>query len=123
MNKTNKIAILGIVALFAVLTVSTASAHVTQYFDPQDSSVPEGYCNTTEVKVMANITGGDTLRSGQFGIKYDQSCCNITNVQWGPNTFPDFCRWNAGTTCWGYGCDFIKYYFSSAGVTGIHRLR
>jgi len=118
MNKT-KIATLGILALFAVLTVSTVSAHVTQYFDPQDSSVPEGYCNTIEVKVMANITAPDTLKGGQFGIKYDQSCVNITNLVWGPKILPALSRWNAGTTCWGYGYDFVKYTFTSMSETGV----
>jgi hypothetical protein len=125
MNKTKmKIVTLGIAVLFAVLTVSTASAHVTQYFDPQDSSVPEGYCNTTEVKVMANITGGDDLRGGQFNIKYNPSCCNIVDLQWGPTIFPMMSSWNA-TSCWppeeAPGIDHIRYTFMlmETGVTEI----
>ena len=125
MNKTKtKIAFgIGIVALLAVLSVSTASAYVTIYLDPQDSSVPEGYCHSTEVKVMANITGGDDLRAGQFNFRYDLPCCNVTDLAWGPSVFSGFSVWNppGAPECWPPGQEHIRYYFMSP-QTGISEI-
>ena len=114
---------IGIAILFAVLTVSTASAEVTVYLDPQDGSV-SGHGDTTEVKVMFNITGSDTARQGQIGIKYDQSCVNIIDVEFGPKTFAMFTDWNstAWPHCWGYGYDLFRYWFSSGSETGVVEL-
>jgi hypothetical protein len=104
-----KIATLGLLVLLAVLAMPTASAYVTMYFDPQDSSVPGGYCNTTHVKVMANITSPDDLWMGQFAIYHSESCANITDLQWGPNIYTMMSSWNAGTDCVGTDYDWIKF--------------
>ena len=128
MNKT-KIAILGIVVLFAVLTVSTASAaHATFFFEPQNTSVPEGYCNTREVKLMINITTDtpmDRVKGGQIGIRYNPSCMNITNHPvygewsgWGPNIDPWMSSWNAYPICYGDAggmrYDMVMYGFDGS---------
>ena len=118
MNKT-KIAILGIVALFAVLTVSTASAHVTLNFVPQDSSVPEGECHSAYVEVWVHVEDPDTMQYGQFAIHYDPSCVNITDHPvmdvaegWGPWIDSSKSSWNAYPQCGGGpGYDMIMYYF------------
>jgi len=112
MNKKRTTLGIGIVLALLVLTVSTASAYITIYLDPQDSDVP-GYGDTTEVKVMADITGGDNLWLGQFNIQYDQSCCDITDLTWGEHVFPGMSAWNPPgyPECWGYGQDHIRYYF------------
>jgi len=112
MNSRRIVFGIGIVLALLVLTVSTASAYITIYLDPQDSDVP-GYGDTTEVKVMADITGGDNLWLGQFNIQYDQSCCDITDLTWGEHVFPGMSAWNPPgyPECWGYGQDHIRYYF------------
>ena len=118
MNKT-KIAILGIAVLFAVLTVSTASAHVTLYFVPQDSSVPEGECHSAYVEVWASVEDPDTMQYGQFAIHYDPSCVNITDHPvmdapegWGSWIDNSKSSWNAYPQCGGGpGYDMIMYYF------------
>ena len=120
MNKTEmKIAILGIVALFAVLTVSTASAHVTLYFVPQDTSVPEGECHSANVEVWLSTEDPDTALSGQFAIHYDPSCVNITEHPvygepegWGECIDYTMSSWNAYPECYGDGYDMIMYTFA-----------
>ncbi|NQE45385.1 hypothetical protein C5S31_05110 [ANME-1 cluster archaeon GoMg2] len=128
MNKT-KIVTVGIVVLFAVLTVSTASAaHATFFFDPQNTSVPEGYCNTREVKLMINITTDtpmDKVKGGQVGIRYNPSCMNITDHPvygewpgWGPNMDPWMSSWNAYPICCGDAggmrYDMVMYGFDGS---------
>ena len=107
-----------VLALLALLAMPIASAHVTLYLDPQDSSVPNGYCNTTYVRVMANITSPDDLFGTQFAIYHDQSCANITNLQWGPSILTMMSSWNAGTICPGYNYDWVACIFTSA-QTGV----
>ncbi|NQE45383.1 hypothetical protein C5S31_05100 [ANME-1 cluster archaeon GoMg2] len=136
MNKTKKIAILGIAALFTVLTVSTVSAaHATFFFDPQNTSVPEGYCNTREVKLMINITTDtpmDKVKGGQVGIRYNPSRMNITGHPvygelpgWGPNMDPWMSSWNAYPICCGdvggmrYGMVMYGFDGSQEGVQHI----
>ena len=105
----SKIAILGIVALFAVLTVSTASAYVgdaTLYFNPQNSNV-SGYGETVEVEVRANAPDG--INNGQICVSYDTSCAKIVDVEFNPVWW--MTNWNISTSeCWGTGNDWIKYW-------------
>lgn len=105
-------------ALLAVLAIPIASAHVTMYFDPQSSSIPKGYCNTTHVRIMANITSPDDLYAGQFAIYHNESCANITNLQWSSNIFQMLSFWNADSDCYGTNYDWIAYMFTSA-QTGV----
>lgn len=103
--------------LLAVLVVPTASAHVTMYFDPQDSSLSNG--DTTYVKVMANITSPDDLKGGQFGIATDGTCIDIMDVQPGPEIFQFTWSWNAYDYCWAEDHDMIMYGFMSIQQPGV----
>ena len=117
---------IGIAILFAVLTVSTVSAQVTLYFVPQDSSISEGEGYTTYVEIWANVTDvvvpdDDKLKMGQFAIRYDPSCINITEypVQysaegWGPWIDNTMSSWNANPQCNGLGYDMVMYTFAMA---------
>ena len=120
MNKTKtKIAFgIGIVALLAVLSVSTASANVTVYFVPQDSSVPEGEGYSAYVEVWLSTEDPDTALSGQFAIHYDPSCVNITehpvygeDAGWGECIMSTMSSWNANPNCHGDGYDMVMYTF------------
>ena len=121
MNKTKKIVVLGIVAvLFAVLTVSAASAQEpTLHFVPQDSSVPEGYCNTTNVEIWLNIPADKNVAYGQFGFSYDPLCGNIAsrtlNAGYPPKPIdPSWSTWNYYTmenTCWNDTRDWVVFKF------------
>ena len=113
----NKIAILGIVTLVAVLTVSTASAGVTVYFIPQDISVPEGEGHSAYVEVWMEVEDPDSVKGGQFAIHYDPACVNITKHPvalepegWGPCLDYTVCSWNAYPECGGGpGYNMIMY--------------
>ncbi|MEA2074689.1 MAG: hypothetical protein U9O85_02995 [Euryarchaeota archaeon] len=127
MEKTKtKIAILGIAVLFAVLTVSTASAVPTVHFVPQDISVPEGYCNTRNVEVRINLSAADTnFGYGQFGFSHDPLCGDITsrtlNTDIMTGVDPGWSSWNqfelgpegphVPNHCWDYGMDWIVFSF------------
>ncbi|RJS85157.1 hypothetical protein CW713_01765 [Methanophagales archaeon] len=120
MNKTNKIAMLGIAVLFAVLAaIPAASAVPTLHFVPQDSSVPEGYCNTINVGIYLNLSAGDNVYYGQFGFSYDPLCGDITdrtmNAGWPPNypIDPSWSSWNTTTypECWNDTRDWIVFKF------------
>ena len=125
MNRKIGIGIVAL-ALFAVLTVSTVSAQVTLYFVPQDSSISEGEGYTTYVEIWANVTDvvvpdDDKLKMGQFAIRYDPSCINITEypVQysaegWGPWIDNTMSSWNANPQCNGLGYDMVMYTFAMA---------
>ena len=105
-------ATIGILVLLAVLAIPTASAHVTLYIVPQDSCVPQGYCNTTYIEVWANVTGSDTFRGGQFAITTDGTCVDIIDNSWGPKIHPPGSRWKhegSGHPCGGYECDWIIF--------------
>ena len=113
MKKTEtKIAVLGIVVLFAVLTVSTASAHVFMKYKPLETSVPEGECHSAYVEVWANVSGDDDLKWGQIGFRYDPSCVNVTDHEWGPWVDPSMTSWNANPDCWGPGIDWVLFTFA-----------
>ena len=122
MNKTKtKIAILGIAVLFAVLSVSAASAHVTAYFTPAECSVPEGECHSAYVEVWMDVTDPHQVKGGQFAIHYDPSCVNITEHpvaltpdRWGPCIDSSVSSWNVYPECWGPGYDMIMYTFAFA---------
>ena len=82
MKNKNRIVLLGIVTLFAMVamtaTVSAAQpAENVVWLEPDDSSVP-GYCNTTEVEVWANITDPDGCAGGTINLTYDPGCANVT---------------------------------------------
>ena len=105
-----KTVLIGLVALFAVVAMPGASADVTLYLSPQDSSVPEGYCNDTVVQLRADITSYESFYLGQIAIKYDGSCANITDLEWGPAVNSMMSAWNpTGLGCVGYGADGLKY--------------
>ena len=118
MNKT-KIVILGIAALFTVLTVATASATPTLHFVPSDSSVPEGYCNTTTVEIRLNLSEGDNITMGQFGFSYDPLCGDLIDRTLNEGYPPDYpidpswSSWNVTTypDCWNETMDWIVFKF------------
>jgi hypothetical protein len=70
-----------LVLVFAALAISTVSAN-EYYLVPDNSSVPEGYCNTTEVGIWVNAT--ESITSGFFNLTYTCCCANFT--QFTPNT-------------------------------------
>ena len=105
-----------VLVLFVMLAIPTASAHVTMYFEPQDSNVAGGYPNTAHVRLMANITSPDNLLGGQVAIYHDQTCADITNLQWGPQIFTMMSSWNAAKViepCPGENHDWIMFAFMS----------
>ena len=121
MNKTKIAFGIGIVALFAVLSVSAASAHVTAYFTPAECSVPEGECHSAYVEVWMDVTDPHQVKGGQFAIHYDPSCVNITEHpvaltpdRWGPCIDSSVSSWNVYPECWGPGYDMIMYTFAFA---------
>ncbi|MCW3142218.1 MAG: hypothetical protein N2V72_08650, partial [Methanophagales archaeon] len=87
MKNKNGIALLGIVAFFALVAITaTASAQPAEnvvWLEPENSSVP-GYCNTVGVEVWANITDPDGCAGGTLNITYDPGCANVTD--WERNT-------------------------------------
>ena len=116
-----------VLVLLAVLAMPIASAHVTMYFEPQDSSVSGGYPNTTYIRLMANITSPDNLLGGQVAIYHNKICANITNLQWGPQIFTMMSSWNAAKAidpCPGENHDWIMFAFmaSQTGVVEICNL-
>jgi len=121
MNKTKiAISIIGIVALFAVLAaIPAASAIPTLHFVPQDTSVPEGYCNTKNVEIRLNLSADDTMVSyGQFGFSYDPLCGNIIsrtlNTDMMTGVDPSWSTWNWYTMedlCWNDTMDWVVFSF------------
>jgi hypothetical protein len=86
-EKMRKTAILvGILVLSAILAIPAASAALSEYYlDPDDSSVPEGYCNTVEVAIWFNAT--ENIRTGKVTIGSDMLCgditsCTINTMDW-----------------------------------------
>ena len=97
-----KTAILGILALLAVLAMPTVSANHL-YLLPDNSSVP-GYCDTTEVELWLNAT--EQLQSGNVNITYICCCANVTDYASNLTIFEDQsvgkeCGWlNIGFANW-----------------------
>jgi len=82
-----KTAIITILALLAVLAISTTSAAASEYYlTPQDSSVPE-YCQTTEVGLWIDAT--EPIQSGFVEINYTFCCANITDYSPDTSYFED----------------------------------
>ena len=105
--KKVKTAIIGMLAMFAVLAVMPAvsAQTTTMYFVPQNSSVA-GYGDTVEVMVMVDAPEG--INGGQFAINYSSACAKIVDVEFNPVWIFD--EWNdtAEPHCWGPGHDWIK---------------
>jgi len=57
------------------------------YLSPQNSSVPEGYCNSTEVELHVNSSLG--LSFGKVTILYNHLCGNITGVTFNTTVWDD----------------------------------
>ncbi|RLF47004.1 MAG: hypothetical protein DRN20_06500, partial [Thermoplasmata archaeon] len=57
------------------------------YLSPRDSSVPEGYCNSTEVELHVNSSL--SLCFGKVSILYDHLCVNITRVTFNTTVWDD----------------------------------
>ncbi|MCK4817924.1 hypothetical protein KA005_19285, partial [bacterium] len=81
-----KTAMIGIIALFAILAISTAAAECEFYLVPQDSSVP-AYCNTAEVQLWINAT--EPIFGGKIKILYTPCCANITSYTPNETLFED----------------------------------
>lgn len=105
-----KAIVFGVLVLFALLTVPIASANVTYYFDPQECSIPGGFGNTAEIKIMADITSPDDLLGTQFAMQTDGSCVDIVDIQWGPYIW--VASWNAYEYCWDENHDMVMILFS-----------
>jgi hypothetical protein len=89
----DKIVLLGMAALFAMVAITATVSAVPPaenvvWFEPADSSV-QGYCNTTEVEVRANITNITGCAGGTLNLTYDPECANITDWELNPLVFPN----------------------------------
>jgi len=101
-----KRAIIGILALLAVLVMPTASAleNTTFYFVPQDGNAPG--CGDTVVKLMAHAPYG--INNEQLAINYSASCIKIVDVDFNPVWW--LTGWNNTPACFGPGHDWIKVW-------------
>jgi len=86
----NKTILFGMLILL-VFAVSAASAENRVYFDPQDSDVPEGYCNTTTVLLKLDATDG--IACWGTDIVFDPTCVNITGVDFTGSPFDQMPKW------------------------------
>ena len=64
-----------VLALFAVLAISTASALDSEYYLVPDDSGVEGYGNTVQVQLRLNAT--EAIQTGKVSLLYDQPCAYI----------------------------------------------
>ena len=81
-----------VASIFAILApVSVADPPVPSgkvaiyYLNPDNSSVPDGFCNTTDVELRVNTT--DVIRGGKVSLTYDRSCVNITGISFNTATW------------------------------------
>ncbi len=86
----NKTILFGMLILL-VFAVSAASAENRVYFDPQDSDVPEGYCNTTTVLLKLDATDG--IACWGADIVFDPTCVDITDVDFTGSPFDQMPKW------------------------------
>ena len=86
-----KIAVIGILALFAVFAIPTASAQGYYYLVPADSNATYGNC----IEVGLWTHPAIYQASGAFNLTYDPTCAEISCANWTGNTT----QWPGGITC------------------------
>ena len=101
-----KTAIIGVLALLAMLVMPTASAleNTTLYFVPQDGNSSD--CSDTVVELWAHAPYG--INTGEFAINYDDSCVKIVDVEY--NSVWMMTAWNETPACYGPGYDWIDFW-------------
>jgi len=76
------IMVASVFAMFAPISVGDTpvpSGKVGIYYlVPDNSSVPEGYCHTTDVQLRVNTTGA--IRGGKITLEFNRTCGNITGI-------------------------------------------
>ena len=121
----NKTAILGILVLFAVLTMPAASANPVIYFKPTDSIVSDGCGHTTTVEVWfdtSQCAPGTGINAFDIAINYDPNCTKIVDVDY------TGCGWTLASwnetglsRCWGPGYDWATAVLFGVDQTGDFR--
>ncbi len=80
--------IFAILAPASVADPSVPSGKVAIYYlNPDNSSVPDGFCHTTDVELRVNTTG--IIRGGKVSLTFDRSCVNITGITFNTATWND----------------------------------
>ena len=92
MEKRTTLSIISGVLILLLFAASAESAPNTAYLDPQDSSVPDGYGNTTTVLLKLDATDG--IACWQTDIYFDLECVNITNVDFTGSPFDTLPKWS-----------------------------
>ena len=72
------IAAVGMLMLLVVFASTVSAAEPSKYYlQPDNTSIPEGYCNEREVAIWINAT--ENLRDGKISVAFDPLCGNITS--------------------------------------------
>ena len=103
-----KIVIIGILALFAVFAIPTASAQGYYYLVPADSNATYGNCAEVGLRAHSAIY----IASGKIKLTYDPSCAVISCANWTRNTT----LWESGTCSIPTPGVLVITYAAAAGV-------